>query len=323
MILETLDLKKYFAGKQILKGISLAIKRGEIFGIVGPDGAGKTTFIRSVLGLYRPDGGSVSLFGGAGSEYPKSRVGYVPQQFSLNADMTVWENIALFSRLYGLPEALWAARAEKLLDMVWLGDFKNRLADSLSGGMKQKLALICGVIHEPEALFLDEPTTGVDPVSRREFWQMLYRLNRAGLTVAIATPYMDEVELCTRAAFFNQGQIRLVGAPAELLALYPYKLFAVRADNLRLILRRTLDLPVRAAYLQGTRLHVALDGESGLPALEEALAAAGLGAFAITPVRPTLDDLFSFAAGLPGPAGPGIGRAADLAPAAASSGGAP
>lgn len=295
MILETIELKKFFHKAPILKGISLKVKRGEIFGIVGPDGAGKTTFIRSVLGLYRPESGYIRLFGGLGLECAKKRIGYVPQQFSLNADMTVWENIALFSRLYGLPDTVWPARAEKLLAAVWLDDFKTRLAGDLSGGMKQKLALVSGVIHEPQALFLDEPTTGVDPVSRREFWQMLYRLNRSGLTVIVSTPYMDEVELCTRIAFFNSGKISFTGAPAELLAEYPCELFAVRADNLRLILGKTGKLPVQSAYLRGSSLNVALcDSKREMPLLEAALTAAGIGAFTITPIQPSLDDLFSF-----------------------------
>ena len=294
MILTTSNLKKSFGKIQALKSISLEINKGEIFGLVGPDGAGKTTFIRTILGLYLPDSGSFNLLGTNNPEAAKSKIGYVPQLFSLNQDMTVWENICLFGSLYEISGTLFAERAEQLLNMVWLSEFKDRLAGNLSGGMKQKLALIAGLLHSPKFLILDEPTTGVDPVSRREFWQLLYRLNQEGLTLLVTTPYMDEVELCHRLAFFHQGQIRAMGSPAQLLAQYPYSLFALQAEGLRSLLGKIEQLPAQDVYLQGDEIHIALkDPANDKTLLEQALQQLGFKDYSLSPIDPTLEDLFS------------------------------
>ena len=294
MIVSANSLVKRFGKTVALNGISLEIRQGEIFGLVGPDGAGKTTFIRTLLGLYEADSGSSRLFGQARPESVKDRIGYVPQQFSLSQDLTVWENLRLFGSLYGISGNLFAERAQELLQMVWMEKFKDRFAGDLSGGMKQKLALAAGLLHRPELLILDEPTTGVDPVSRREFWQLLYRLNQRGLTLIVSTPYMDEVELCHRLAFFHQGQIKIVGAPAALLAQYPYRLFGLHAENLRHYLTDLQKLPAQDVYLQGETLHIVLKSDQdSLEPIKAAIQALGLTDYQLAPLSPTLEDLFS------------------------------
>ncbi len=293
MIIRADNVKKSFGRVEALKGISLLINKGDIFGLVGPDGAGKTTFIRTVLGLYEADSGQLELLGEKTPEKVKSKIGYVPQLFSLYQDMTVWENLSLFGSLYEISGELFTARANELLAMTWMDAFKDRLAGNLSGGMKQKLALAAGLLHRPDLLILDEPTTGVDPVSRREFWQLLYRLNKEGLTLVVSTPYMDEVELCHRLAFFHQGEIRAVGSPAELLSQYPYKLFALSADGLRTLLPRFKYLPAKEFYLYGEEMHIALGKEEELALVKDYLAKAGIAGYSLSPIQPTLEDLFS------------------------------
>lgn len=291
MIISTKNLNKSFAANHVLHDISLDINKGKIFGLVGPDGAGKTTFIRTILDLYRPDTGTVELFGQSDPEQAKGRLGYVPQEFSLNTDMTVWENIALFAELQGMTS--FTDRAEQLLQMVWMSNFKDRLAGNLSGGMKQKLALICGIIHNPELLVLDEPTTGVDPVSRREFWQMLYRLNKQGLTILVSTPYMDEVELCTQLAFLHLGKVRAFGSPEQLLAAYPYKLVSVSAPNIRTKINELYSLPAHSIYLKGEKLIACFSENNDLREFEQQLFKIGLQNIQIKETLPSLEDLFS------------------------------
>jgi len=194
--------------------VSLDVRPGEMFGLIGPDGAGKTTSLRMALGLLRPESGSVETCGldpvGQHRELTQ-RVGYLSQRFSLYGDLTVDENIAFFARVHGVDG--WKQRRDELLEMVRMTPFRKRLADRLSGGMKQKLALTCTLIHTPELLILDEPTTGVDPVSRRDFWMLLARLQQNGLTLVMTTPYMDEAERCQRVALMHRGRILDVDDP--------------------------------------------------------------------------------------------------------------
>ncbi len=195
-------------------GIDLEVIRGEMFGLIGPDGAGKTTSLRIALGLIRPESGTVETCGL--DPYKQHReltykVGYLSQRFSLYGDLTVDENIAFFARVHGVKG--WKQRRDELLEMVRMTPFRKRLADRLSGGMKQKLALSCTLIHTPELLIFDEPTTGVDPVSRRDFWLLLARLQQEGLTLVMTTPYMDEAERCQRVALMHEGKLLAVDDP--------------------------------------------------------------------------------------------------------------
>lgn len=199
--------------------LSFDVRRGEMFGLIGPDGAGKTTTLRVALGIIPAHAGSVRTCGLDPARQGRElagRVGYLSQRFSLYGDLTVDENVAFFAEVHGVRD--WRPRREELLDLVRMTPFRARLADRLSGGMKQKLALVCTLIHTPELLVLDEPTTGVDPVSRRDFWKLLARLQRDGLTIVMTTPYLDEAERCQRVALMDRGRLLALAAPDALRA---------------------------------------------------------------------------------------------------------
>jgi ABC-2 type transport system ATP-binding protein len=209
-----------------LDGLSLEIGRGELFGLVGPDGAGKTTLIRAFAGLIDVDGGEVRVLGeDPATGRVRERVGLMPQQFSLYRDLSVGENLKFFSRLNALTRAEHRRRSERLLAITRLAPFIDRRADALSGGMYKKLALACALLHEPEVLLLDEPTNGVDPVSRRELWELLHEFVQGGMTVLISTPYMDEAERCHRVAFVHRGRVLVEGAPQALVAEHGLRSF--------------------------------------------------------------------------------------------------
>lgn len=278
------------------RGVDLDVRPGEIMGLVGPDGAGKTTTFRMLCGILPPDGGQAAVAGHdvvADPEGVKARIGYLPQRFSLHRDLTVDENIAYVAELYTVPRDDWKRRREELLDMTYLLPFRRRLAGRLSGGMRQKLALICTLIHRPEVLFLDEPTTGVDPVSRRDFWKLLYDLPRQGVTIVISTPYMDEAARCTRLAFMYAGQLLAVDTPAGLKQVVPGRLWQVRCRPQREAREALKRCPaVGGVEVFGDRLHVALK-EGGTPDLcQEALRAAGIECFEHQQVEPSLEDAF-------------------------------
>jgi ABC-2 type transport system ATP-binding protein len=211
------NLKKSYGDIHALKGISLDIKKGEMFGLVGPDGAGKTTTIRVLCGLLSPNGGSAELFGldlFKNKNKIQKDIGYLSQKFSLYGDLTVDENIEFFAELHGVKD--YKDRRNELLEFTRLIPFRTRLAENLSGGMKQKLALSCTLIHKPKIIFLDEPTTGVDPVSRRDFWKILSNLIKDGVTIFMSTPYLDEAERCNRVALLNNGSIMSFDTPTNI-----------------------------------------------------------------------------------------------------------
>jgi ABC-2 type transport system ATP-binding protein len=212
--LEIHALKKSFGETEAVRGVNLTISRGEMFGLVGPDGAGKTTLIRMLCGIIKPDGGSAKILGfdlATQIKEIKPRIGYLSQRFSLYPDLSIDENIEFFAEIHEVKD--YAARRNELLDFTRLTPFRKRLADKLSGGMKQKLALAATLIHKPEIIFLDEPTTGVDPVSRREFWKILSSLLDEGITILMTTPYLDEAERCTRVGLMSGGHILLTDTP--------------------------------------------------------------------------------------------------------------
>lgn len=213
---------KVFGRITALDGLDLEIPAGGVFGIVGPDGAGKSTLIRVAMGLTAPDSGRVTSPGRDYTRSLRAAFGYLPQRFSLYDTLSALENVRLFGELYGIPGKSAYDRARTMLLRTGLWEFRDRLARNLSGGMRQKLALCVAAAHEPRALFLDEPTTGVDPVARREFWSLLYELGAEGVTVAVTTPYMDEAELCDRLAFLYGGRVLRDGTPQDLLAGYPH-----------------------------------------------------------------------------------------------------
>jgi ABC-2 type transport system ATP-binding protein len=210
-------LVRRFGPVTALDGLSFEVEKGELYGLVGPDGAGKTTAIRALAGLVRIDGGEARVLGidPAGGRV-RERLGLMPQQYSLYRDLSVAENLRFFSRLYVLPRDVYRERAARLLDITRLRPFVDRRADALSGGMYKKLALACALLHEPEVLLLDEPTNGVDPVSRRELWALLHEFVHGGMTVLVSTPYMDEAERCHRVGLVHRGRLLLEGDPREL-----------------------------------------------------------------------------------------------------------
>jgi ABC-2 type transport system ATP-binding protein len=277
-----------------LSGLSLEIRRGEMFGLIGPDGAGKTTTIRLMCGLLHADEGTVNVLGLDPHRAHRAlteRVGYLSQRFSLYGDLTIDENIAFFAEVHGVRD--YRARRDQLLAMTQLTPFRGRLADRLSGGMKQKLALACTLVHEPELILLDEPTTGVDPVSRREFWKLLSEFLANGITILMSTPYLDEAERCTRVALVHEGRVLALDEPARLRRLIPGRMLEVLAPGTSAVstLRR---LPgVVDAQVFGERIHVTLD-EAGTS--EErfmtALRDTPLAGVPVRQVPPSLEDVF-------------------------------
>ena len=293
-------MSRSYGGLVAVDGLSLEVRRGEMFGLIGPDGAGKTTTLRVLLGILRPDSGRVETCGLDPARERRQlsrRVGYLSQRFSLYGDLTVDENVAFFAEIHDVRG--WRGRRDELLELVRLTPFRDRLAERLSGGMKQKLALACTLIHTPELLILDEPTTGVDPVSRRDFWKLLARLQREGLTILLTTPYLDEAERCGRVALLDRGRLLTLDTPEALRA-------EVEGSFLELVAhprRRAVELlrgrpDVSDIEVFGERLHVTLAGVPRSEAAEAArrltleLQAAGIETESARPSTPSLEDVF-------------------------------
>jgi ABC-2 type transport system ATP-binding protein len=290
------NVLKQFGATVAVSNISLTVTAGEIFGLVGPDGAGKTTAIRLMTGVLRADAGRIVIVNSDDIEATKGDIGYVPQKFSLYGDLTVFENIRVIGSLYGKTAREIETLATEILSFTKLLPFKDRLADNLSGGMKQKLALAAGLMHKPKLFFLDEPTTGVDPVSRREFWHMLYRLNKEGMTVFVSTPYMDEAELCTRVAFMHHGKIVSCASPSALRASYPYKILELHVANKTV--KQHLSGLVLDANAFGDKFHLVVTNPSeAIAAIRQRLAAAGMDMISLKEITPTLEDVFVNLAG--------------------------
>jgi ABC-2 type transport system ATP-binding protein len=282
------SLTRTFDKTVALREVSLTIDSGEMFALIGPDGAGKTTFFRIVTGLLKPSSGEIRRDG-------HKDFGFVPQKCALYTDLTIDENLALRAKLYGLDTRIAKSRGQELMARVGLARFGARLAGNLSGGMKQKLALVAALLTKPDLLLLDEPTTGVDPMSRREFWSMLHQLHHEGLTIVVSTPYMDEAEYATRLGFIHEGRLLDVGTRSEIVARYPRPLFEVRsADRVAVRARLATMAGIDDVSLFGTVLHVR--GSAGADAsLVDALRSTLhdlVPPHDITPIRPSLEDVF-------------------------------
>ncbi len=296
-----------FAGATALADASLEVGAGEMFGLIGPDGAGKTTAIRLMCGLLRPDTGSVRILGRDPVREHRpvtGQVGYLSQRFSLYGDLTVDENIAFLAEVHG--RAGYHALREQLLEMTRLAPFRGRLASRLSGGMKQKLALACTLVHEPRVLLLDEPTTGVDPVSRREFWKLLSEFLSRGMTILLSTPYLDEAERCGRVALLHEGRVLDADTPARLRARMPGRVLEVRGLPSVAAADLVRQLPgVADAQVFGDRLHVMLaaDSAAAVARFTVQLGRTSLARAAVRPVPPSLEDVFiAHLSGKEGPA---------------------
>ncbi|GIV61898.1 MAG: hypothetical protein KatS3mg044_0764 [Rhodothermaceae bacterium] len=289
------EITRSFGAVKAVDGVSFSVREGELFGLIGPDGAGKTTLFRLLVTLLLPDAGEAYVDGlHVVRDYRRlrPRLGYMPGRFSLYPDLSVAENLRFFASVFGttveanydLVKGIYAA----------LEPFRDRPAGKLSGGMKQKLALSCALIHRPRVLFLDEPTTGVDAVSRQEFWEMLGRLKASGLTIVVSTPYMDEARRCDRVALMQAGRLLTVETPARIEAMYDRPLFAVRGKNRYCLLQALRAYPhVHTAYAFGDALHYTDARPTADPeALRRDLAAAGFPDAEVTPIRATIEDVF-------------------------------
>ena len=297
MMIEAVSLEHAFGPRRALKGVSFGVEEGEIFGVVGPDGAGKTTLVRALTGVLRPKGGTVRLLGSLKPEEAREQVGVIPQAFTLYGDLTVWENIRLYGSMYGADPDEAERRGKEILAFTNLLPFGDRLADALSGGMKRKLAVAAGLLHSPQVFILDEPTTGVDPVSRREIWGLLYQLNRAGLTILVTTPYMDEAELCTRAAFLNEGSVMACGTPKALCEGYPWQILELSVP-LRDVKPYLAGVHLREVLAFGTAFHLVVeDAALAEAAVREALSRHDIPVRSLRRVAPTLEDVFVELAG--------------------------
>jgi ABC-2 type transport system ATP-binding protein len=290
------DVSRRYGRVEAVRHLSLSIARGEMFGVIGPDGAGKTTTIRLMCGLLAADAGAIRVLGLDPVRQHRaltSSVGYLSQRFSLYADLSVNENIAFFADIHGIRD--YDARRDRLLAMTQLTPFQNRLAGQLSGGMKQKLALACTLVHEPQLIVLDEPTTGVDPVSRREFWKLLSEFLSQGITIVMSTPYLDEAERCSRVAFLHQGTLLALDTPAALRASLPGALFEVlSAEHRRAVATLRAWSEVADVQMFGERAHVRLKGTppDASQRVERHLRGAGIDVTSVRQVPASLEDVF-------------------------------
>jgi ABC-2 type transport system ATP-binding protein len=295
MSIKAQNISKSYNKIKAVEAISFAVNEGEIFGLIGPDGAGKTTLFRILTTLLFADEGTASVAGfDVAKEYKSIRncVGYMPGKFSLYPDLSVEENLTFFATLFGTTIR---ENYDLIKDIyIQIEPFKTRRAGALSGGMKQKLALCCALIHKPKVLFLDEPTTGVDPVSRKEFWQMLKRLQQKGITILVSTPYMDEAALCDRIALIQKGKILKIDSPQSIIEEYPKTIYDVRAKNTYQLLIDLKSYPSQfSVYAFGEFIHY-IDKEADFDstALEKYLEEKKHTEIEIQMTKPTIEDVF-------------------------------
>jgi len=288
------NIKKSYGKVEALKGLSFEAGRGELFGIIGPDGAGKTSLFRILTTLLVADEGTATVDGlDVVRDYKdiRCRVGYMPGRFSLYQDMTVEENLLFFASVFGTTIQ---ANYQLIEDIyIQIAPFKNRRTGKLSGGMKQKLALCCALIHKPSVLFLDEPTTGVDPVSRKEFWQMLHKLQKQNITILVSTPYMDEATLCNRIALIREGAFLTIDTPHSIVENFRESIYAASAERMSRLLAALRRMPeVNNCYAFGDVHHVTLKDQNGLSALLKRLKESGFQDIEMHPIAASIEDCF-------------------------------
>jgi ABC-type multidrug transport system ATPase subunit len=294
--IEIKNFSKSYGSIKAVENLSLTIESGELFGLIGPDGAGKTTTMRTLCTLLNCDQGEIYIDGKDVRKeisYIRSILGYMPQRFSLYPDLTVKQNLNFFGDLFGVPKREKNERLRRLYQFSKLEPFKNRLAAALSGGMKQKLALSCTLIHTPKILILDEPTTGVDPVSRLEFWEILRQLRREGVTIMVSTPYMDEASLCDRVAFMYLGRILALDQPRNLHTYFPDSLYEVIAKDIRpLVAYFQTEIEAKSVQIFGDRLHVSFAQELDNKRLSQIVERAPAAIANIKKIQPSIEDAF-------------------------------
>jgi drug efflux transport system ATP-binding protein len=294
-VVEAESLSKSFGPVEAVSAFSLTLNRGEMLCLVGPDGAGKTTAVRMLSGIVQPTSGTARVFGldlVKENDEVKKHIGYMSQRFTLYGDLTVDENIEFFAEIHQVRR--FQDRREELLAFTRLEPFRRRLADKLSGGMKQKLSLACTLVHTPDLLLLDEPTTGVDVVSRREFWTILRNLLKSGITILMTTPYMDEAERGTRVALMNRGSIVVIDSPDNVRALMKEPIIEVTSDDPRRAATALRDLPeILDIQTFGDRLHLVMRSlDQGMPSVEGRLAESGIRVEKWRRVSPSLENVF-------------------------------
>ncbi len=295
--IQTQNLTKRFGGITAVEDLSLEVKKGEIFGLVGPDASGKTTTIRMLCGILPADKGTGKVAGYdifTETESLKEKVGYLPQRFGLYGDLTVIENIHFYADLYQVSKKKRKDRIEQLLLFANLEPFRRRKAQDLSGGMKQKLGLICSLIHTPEVLFLDEPTTGVDPLSRRDFWMILYDLLREGVTILFSTSYLDEAERCSRVGLINRGSLLIADTPSAVKTQIGGTILELRIENRREGMKLLEGSPsFRSIVLSGDKIHILVkDPQESEREIREILKAHEVDIVDLAVVPPSLEDAF-------------------------------
>ncbi|MCX6288009.1 MAG: ABC transporter ATP-binding protein [Bacteroidetes bacterium] len=288
-------IAKHFARVKALNDISFSVEKGELFGFIGPDGAGKTTLFRILTTLLIPDEGKALVNGlDVVKDFRKIRqdIGYMPGRFSLYTDLSVEENLNFYATVFGTTVA---ENYELIRDIyIQIEPFKKRKAGKLSGGMKQKLALSCALIHKPSVLILDEPTTGVDAVSRLEFWEMLKRLQKSGITIVVATPYMDEASLCDRVALIQAGKLMTISTPSEVIKTYPWKLFSIKSDDIFSLLNDLRAYPgMHTVFAFGQAAHVSFkEGLGDEESMKKYLQGKGHSGITISPAVANIEDCF-------------------------------
>ena len=294
-IIEIKGLSKYYRDVKAVDCLNLDVIKGEMFCLVGPDGAGKTTLVRLLCGILKSDSGGFSIFGLDGKKNRneiKKRIGYLSQKFSLYGDLTINENINFFAKVHNIKR--FKNEKDILLKKMGIEKFGNRLAERLSGGMKQKLALACTLIHSPDILFLDEPTTGVDPFSRREFWQILAELKREGITILVTTPYMDEAERCDRVAFMYNGTILLCDYPFTIKENFDKKIIEVICSPIREVYNfLSASETIESIHIFGDRLHLVFDEmKFSFQKIKEELTNKDFNIYDIRLISPSLENIF-------------------------------
>ncbi len=296
LAIETTQLSKVFGNVTAVDGLNLAVKKGELYGLVGPDGGGKTTTIRMLASIMTPTSGNASVAGhdvSSEGEAIKEKIGYMSQRFGLYEDLSVVENILFYADLYSVPKQERKSRIDRLLGFSNLTPFQSRLAGKLSGGMKQKLGLACALVHTPEILFLDEPTNGVDPVSRRDFWRILYDLLRNKVTIFISTSYLDEAERCTRVGLMHQGKIIIEDDPVRVKQSLGQPMIEIWIDRVREAGEQAMTIEsVNTVGMYGDRLHIAMNRKDAAGEIVGELQRRGFAVQNYREIVPNLEDVF-------------------------------